>query len=90
MSDSTAPMEQCLGCGQMVTGDERQQFYGKCAECCGYVWWTGMVECRICGDRHVTVMPIKKGTDPPDNQPCPKCKHPTCEPVEDDDEAPGA
>lgn len=81
---ATEKLEQCLGCGAMVTGDERQQFYGKCAACSGYVWWTGLVECRICSHRHVSIMPIKKDSTAPENQQCARCKNMTCDPVEND------
>lgn len=49
-------------------------------------WCTGMLECRMCGDRHVSVWPEEIMDE--DCQECPNCGHMTCEPIEDIIEGP--
>lgn len=44
---------------------------------------TGLVECRICGGRHISVWPVDIIDE--DMQECLYCGHMTCGPVEEDD-----
>jgi hypothetical protein len=46
-------------------------------------WWSGMVECRICGHRHVAVCPISGRSENPYNGECSRCHNMTCDPVEE-------
>lgn len=42
-------------------------------------WLAAMCECRVCSKRHVSVYPTDIREE--ENQECPRCKAPACEPV---------
>jgi hypothetical protein len=68
---------RCIGCGAFHSPDT------PCPD--GTVWWRGLVECRICTHRQVSVVPIRPGdSHEPDNLQCANCDNYSCDPVEED------
>lgn len=50
-------------------------------------WWTGWVECNVCGDRHVAVIPIGPNeSEPQVRMECLRCHAMTCDPIEVEDD----
>lgn len=47
-------------------------------------WWTGWVQCRICSDRHVSVIQVDDHGCVPEDQECPTCGNMSCDPEEVD------
>jgi hypothetical protein len=50
----------------------------------GGLWTFSWVICRLCGHRHMAVYPCDIIEE--ENQECPRCRHMTCEPEDDDQE----
>lgn len=49
-------------------------------ECDDVLWKVAMVECRICGHRHISVYPDNIKEE--ENQECTNCHNMTAEPIE--------
>ena len=48
-------------------------------------WWAGLVECRICTHRHVSVCPISERSENPYNVECNRCHNMACDPVDEEE-----